>query len=568
MSLSSMPSLTAAAKLAAPGTRPHAAVVPPSGKPHEAHGLAVEAVDRWRPAQAWAPSGASLSSGCTAIGATSTSSAAKAAVAAVAISAAARRRPRRRRSGGRFWQQRQLLGAVTRFASDFKTSRREPMRRPLPQRSIDQEGSEEWVKARVAEMDQELDELQDRVSRQFNEKQAAIDEKVAAFLDETQGARKVSPVRGTSGAEAAGGTAAGVQVPGVERVAVCGVDSPGSADMGRALFERLQESCSEANQPIWVDLLEAARMPFEELDYLLLRCKAAVICPDISDTRRRSVEAAREGLKALLGSFPDHLSRVYQLSQVGAQADKGGVNMGSFFGLGYSGTFAGLEDELTSRARRRGNLPLRTVIIRVGELLPSSGAGPAAASTRGVRCLPGEFSGGPMLRTPTAAAAEAIFQSMALGVNTSFCVVEEPGAGEAKAPWPELLAPFIGPEVWRAEVTDPRRAVLFVQGWASEWFGAGKSKRSDLGLRTPVLLSETPSGVIFKFRPLSTPSGKEFDDLDEGGLEFLAEEPVLGPPRLRVRRCAYGWKTVIKKNSERALLEKFKQDWTSEQRGL
>eukprot|EP00438_Fugacium_kawagutii_P002615 Skav201666 [mRNA] locus=scaffold641:301241:303117:+ [translate_table: standard] len=81
----------------------------------------------------------------------------------------------------------------------------------------------------------------------------------------------------------------------------------------------------------------------------------------------------------------------------------------------------------------------------------------------------------------------------------------------------------------------------------------------------------TPCGCELRFRPVGTPSAKTMEELDEGrsqvppqppgGLEFIAEEPQEGGPRLRARRVAYGAKAVIKANSERALLQQFQRDW-------
>eukprot|EP00418_Pyrodinium_bahamense_P006833 CAMPEP_0179022584 /NCGR_PEP_ID=MMETSP0796-20121207/6487_1 /TAXON_ID=73915 /ORGANISM="Pyrodinium bahamense, Strain pbaha01" /LENGTH=267 /DNA_ID=CAMNT_0020718463 /DNA_START=59 /DNA_END=860 /DNA_ORIENTATION=- len=231
--------------------------------------------------------------------------------------------------------------------------------------------------------------------------------------------------------------------------------------------------------------------------------------------------------------------------------------MRSFFGLGYGSTLTGLEDELTSSARRRGRAqPLNTVIVRVGALCELD----VAAK---VRCLPGdEDSTG---STSNETAAEALLQALALSVDTNVCVVDEPSPAAPPA-WRELLLPFIGPEVWRVQVESATRAAIFAQGWAEEWFGTaseGGSLKDTLrfGLKTPVQLRSTPAGVIFKFRPLGTPSGRAFEDLDEGGLEFVAEQPVGGSPRVRVKRVSYGWKVIIKENSERAILQKFKEDW-------
>jgi len=265
----------------------------------------------------------------------------------------------------------------------------------------------------------------------------------------------------------------------------------------------------------------------------------------------------------VLASCPQNLSNAVLLSQIGAQAMKGGINMRSMFGLGYSGTPTGLEDELTSTARKRSrNAPLNVVIVRAG---PLPAASPNGNNT--VQCLPGDAESSSC--TSVATAAQALLQSLALSVDTNFCVVDAPIPKQATTDWPELLLPYIGAEIWRTDVQNAKRAAFFVQSWAAEWFGGanGKTQSRALketlrwGLKTPVQYSNTPTGVVFKFRPLDTPEGRAFEDLGEGGLEFVVERPQTGSPRLRARRCAYGWKTIVKENSERAILDKFRIDW-------
>ena len=68
-------------------------------------------------------------------------------------------------------------------------------------------------------------------------------------------------------------------------------------------------------------------------------------------------------------SAPLALSQTLVLSRIGAQEGTGGFNVGSFFGVDLkSGSYASLEDEVTSYARRR---PLRhamkVIIVRAGE---------------------------------------------------------------------------------------------------------------------------------------------------------------------------------------------------------
>ncbi|CAE7296570.1 Pdrg1 [Symbiodinium natans] len=111
------------------------------------------------------------------------------------------------------------------------------------------------------------------------------------------------------------------------------------------------------------------------------------------------------------------------------------------------------------------------------------------------------------------------------------------------------------------DVDDARAAALFVQQWAGTFVGIGTGAVARFGMKTPVELQETPCGCLLKFRPVGTPPAKKFDELEEGGLEFLAEAPEGERPRLRVRRAAYSAKAVVKANSERALLEQFQRDW-------
>jgi len=353
-------------------------------------------------------------------------------------------------------------------------------------------------------------------------------------------------------------------IPQLQRIVVCGTGARAdSSTAASQLFELLQAaSASPLDVPRWLNLAEAADMPFEELDALLLGAGAVVFCPDLEDDDRRAIEAQRAGMKATLASFPQNLRRTVLLSRIGAQAMKGGINLRSFFGLGYSGTPTGLEDELTSSARKRGRTqPLNVVIVRAGPL-PATNLDSSV-----VQCLPGDAGSNGF--TTTATTAQALLQSLALSVDTNFCVVDEPFPKQATTDWSELLLPFIGTEIWRIEVPNAKRAAFFIQSWAAEWFGgaignsAPRALKETLryGLKTPVQYINTPAGVVFKYRPLDTPEGRAFEDLEEGGLEFVVEKPRVGSPRFRARRCAYGWKTIVKENSERALLNKFRTDW-------
>ncbi|CAE8586204.1 unnamed protein product [Polarella glacialis] len=363
---------------------------------------------------------------------------------------------------------------------------------------------------------------------------------------------------------------------------VCGIGPPpgeGGASSSvdestcQRLFRRLREEAAlPIEKPVWVDLTTASQQPFEELDLLMARCRAAVICPDFEEGDRRRLRAVRVGLKFAMSSFPVPLSRVVLLSQIGAQDGKGGFNLTSFFGAKTKeGTVAGFEDDLTSAARRRpGNRPLRVTIVRVGMEPEGWGLlnGPEVSATT-VRCLSGNADGN--CQTSRNTAACALLEALAFSVDSGFTVVEEPlsaGVTTYRLPcWEELLLPFVGPEIWRIEVADAQKAAIFVQQWAETFFGADRGPAMRFGLKTAVEQRRTPSGCIFKFRPVDTPSGRLFEDLEYGGLEFMAETPVSGPPRLRARRSSYGFKVVTKENSERALLRQFEQDWNQAMQG-
>jgi len=362
---------------------------------------------------------------------------------------------------------------------------------------------------------------------------------------------------GALGVEPADGLAVAGPVP---CVAVCGVGDAGAGISASVLARLRDEASSPFDEPRWVDLENAAAQSFEKLEASLARCRAAIICLDLGETRARSLRAAREGLRAVLPCFPSSLSKVVLLSAIGAQAARGGFNIGWIFGVSSGdGTIAGLEDELTAGARRRpGNRPLRVVIVRAG---PPPPPGCREGTRVAVSCFPGDYSGGGSTSHETV--VEALYQALALSVDAGFSVLDEPvaqGTSYRLPVWGEILLPFIGPEVWRLEVEDARRAAFFAQEWAEEFFGDGKNSQR-LGVKTPVQVRKTTAGVIFKFRPPGTPSGCMFEELAQGGIEILAETPVSGSPRLRARRCAYGWKVVVKKNSERALLQLFEQDW-------
>jgi len=395
------------------------------------------------------------------------------------------------------------------------------------------------AEAALAALEAELEALEDGIAEEVEEQEARLAGKVDGLLSRAPAARasSVTPSKGPAVLEAVG------------RIAVCGFT--GGKGPAKLLLERV--ASLGGSEPVWIDLKEVTRCKFEEVDDMMAGCTTAAICSDTSDDSPETLEALREGLRAILASAPDTLTKVVLVSRIGAQESKGGFNLGSFFGEKGTAAWDAVEDELTSNARKRtGNRQLHIVIIRTGKPL-EAGAGPTQ-----VQCLPAEGVGEGCTSEKTV--AEAVCQALAFSVNSNFSVVDEPTSGMGSAPiWSELLLPFVGPEVYRTEVPDAKKAIFFVQGWAEEFFGEGKSAMR-MGVKTPVLLQNTPSGVMFKFRPLGTMSEVDFNELSEGGVEFVVEEPGDSPARIRAKRCSYGWKVSVKENSERALLEKFSRD--------
>jgi len=406
------------------------------------------------------------------------------------------------------------------------------------------QGSGRWHKHRVvlcaADKEPDLEEAAKQLDALEAELEALeeLEEAEAEMMRDVDNILAKAPAARSSSVTTSKGATAGE----LKRVFVCGV----SGGVGAQLLERL--SLEARIEPRWATLDDVRRRSFEDLDDILSDCNTLVVTPDITDSGADTLPLAKEALKALLASCPDSLSKIILLSSSDSRKDKGGFNIGSFFDKDGGSSLSDLEDELTSTARKRsGNRPLYPVIVRAGS--------PVDTSDAEVACWAGDGTDTATCSAPVA--AEAIYQALSLQVDTGFSVS---GGSIEGADWPELLLPFIGPEVWRREVPDATRAAFFVKGWAEEFFGSGKSALR-MGVKTPVRFQETPSGVIFKFAPLGTAPGALFQELDDGGVEFLAEEPAGLPPRMRARRCAYGWKVTIKENSERALLEKFAADW-------
>eukprot|EP00439_Symbiodinium_sp_Y106_P019576 s4687_g2.t1 len=105
--------------------------------------------------------------------------------------------------------------------------------------------------------------------------------------------------------------------------------------------------------PIFNEKSRMYRLNFEEVDESLKNCTAAIICPDPSEASDESLERAKLGLRAVIGSAPDCLRKVVLLSHIGAQEGKGGFNLGAFFNQGAGSSWSDIEDELTSTVRLR-----------------------------------------------------------------------------------------------------------------------------------------------------------------------------------------------------------------------
>ncbi|CAK8995056.1 p53 and DNA damage-regulated protein 1 [Durusdinium trenchii] len=328
-------------------------------------------------------------------------------------------------------------------------------------------------------------------------------------------------------------------------VAVCGVGTLEEESVGAAVHQEFQVFKGDGPEaPVWFDLLGVVQRSWEDLDQAMARCRTMVVCPPLGLSDRRKVKAMRDGLKILLDSCPSALNRIVILSQIGAQAGGGGFNVGSFFGVDFkSGSYGSLEDEVTVYARKRPpSQPLSVLVVRAGDQDVRPGV---------VQVSLNEESG----KTSPETVAAAMFNAVLYGVNANFTVLDR-WQGRRMA-WGEVLLPCVGPEVWRKEVPDARKAALFVQQWASTFIDGSFR----FGMKTPMEQRPTPSGCELRFRPVGTPSAKTMEELDEGGLEFLAELAPDGTQRLRCRRVAYSAKAVIKANSERALLQQFQRDW-------
>ncbi|CAE7678836.1 frr, partial [Symbiodinium microadriaticum] len=103
-------------------------------------------------------------------------------------------------------------------------------------------------------------------------------------------------------------------------------------------------------------------------------------------------------------------------------------------------------------------------------------------------------------------------------------------AGQAEgSDFEELLLPLVGPELWRLEVPNARRARAWVRGWVEFNYCRGANQNGaamkKVGLKTPVEVRQSSLGSCIKFMPPgSRQPGAGFDGLLEGGLEILVDD--------------------------------------------
>ncbi|CAE8617232.1 unnamed protein product [Polarella glacialis] len=337
----------------------------------------------------------------------------------------------------------------------------------------------------------------------------------------------------------------------------------------------------------WLDLEEVPKLATEDLSSQLgPECAALAIWASRQSPSEDRV--AISGLAALLQKLPESVRRIVLISD-----SAGGA----------------LERFITAAVRERSPnaSPLRSCILRAdlcsdGESLSAVREIPAkvlaklpatvrdaawglrstlvgsSASTLvggilqslqfgGAGFLDGTSSPSTSATTPEAVAAVLEF-ALRRGVDVPEVTVT---GGAEEADWDEVMLPLVGPELWRLPVEDANRARSWLRGWVEFNFCRGASQEAvakKAGLRTPVEVRMTLHGACFKFMPSSsgrTP-GAGFDGLSDGGLEILVDGEVDGSPgRIRVRRCAYGWRTQPRESSERAILSKLRRDWETSQ---
>jgi len=345
-------------------------------------------------------------------------------------------------------------------------------------------------------------------------------------------------------------------------------DEPGPATLHEALQARMGEVIREALDPNEMHGLSA-----EDFGERLAGCSAvAVHCPSALDAALQA--KACLGLTALMEGAPESMKRIVLVSD--------------------SRAATAVERHLTKALRERSQnaSPIRLNIIRAmlastgrDEELPVQVIAKMPATVRdAARGLRSSLVGG----VRSAVALAEAFQELsndwdAIGSETSpevlavvldfalqigLDVPEVTVAGQAEgSDFEELLLPLVGPELWRLEVPNARRARAWVRGWVEFNYCRGANQNGaamkKVGLKTPVEVRQTSLGSCIKFLPPgSRQPGAGFDGLLEGGLEILVDDATTTrPARMRVRRCAYGWRKKPRESSERAILSRLRKDW-------
>ncbi|CAJ1413958.1 unnamed protein product [Effrenium voratum] len=290
-------------------------------------------------------------------------------------------------------------------------------------------------------------------------------------------------------------------------------------------------------------------------------CAVAVYCEQDLESQAQ----ACAGLTALLEGVPESVQRIVLVADLPASP---------------------VERHLKRALRERSSnaSPLRLSIIRAnfaGQPMPGDGpqviAKMPATVRDAARGLRSTLIGGVRSAANLAAAFQAREESLAVAspeavakvlhfaLRRGIDVPEVSVVGSGEADLDERLLPLVGPELWRLDVPDGRRARVWVQGWVEFNYCRGANQNSAAmrraGLKTPVEVRKTLQGVCIKFMPGSRRPGG-FDGLLEGGLEILVDEATESrPARMRVRRCAYGWRKKPRESSERAILSRLRRDW-------
>lgn len=342
-------------------------------------------------------------------------------------------------------------------------------------------------------------------------------------------------------------------------------DEAGPATLREALQARMGEVIREALGPDEMFGLSA-----EDFRERLAGCSAvAVHCPSELDAALQA--KACLGLTALMEGAPESVKRIVLVSDSRAATT--------------------VERHLTKALRERSQnaSPIRLNIIRAmvastgrDEELPVQVIAKMPATVRdAARGLRSSLVGG--VRSAVALAEAFQEQGDSIQANTSpevlavvldfalqsgLDVPEVTVAGQAEgSDFEELLLPLVGPELWRLEVPNARRARAWVRGWVEFNYCRGANQNGaamkKVGLKTPVEVRQSSLGSCIKFMPPgSRQPGAGFDGLLEGGLEILVDDATTTrPARMRVRRCAYGWRKKPRESSERAILSRLRKDW-------